>query len=325
MATIKDVAKEAGVAVETVSRVMNNRGYISQKTKDKVHEAMKKLGYTPNSFAQGLSKKNMDCIAVIVPSVSHPYFSSIVYNLECEASLRGYKVFLYDSNGDVRKESQALRICQSSFVSGVLLFSADIPAEFLEKLKIPVALVERNPVGSTISVQCDNAMGGRLAFDHLISCGCKNMIVISTMNQIDMPGDLRESAFVARANELGIAIKIYDAKYNDFINMSYHKIINQALDENPDCDGIFATSDLIAAEVIQCCVKRGRSIPSDVKLVGYDDVPLASITTPTLTTIRQPIKEIAVNAIEAIEALHDGIYTPKGVTLPVTLIKREST
>lgn len=325
MATIKDVAKEAGVAVETVSRVMNNRGYISEKTRTKVQNAMKSLGYTPNTFAQGLSKKNMDVVAVIVPGVSHPYFSAIVNHLENEASARGYKVFLYESGGNIKKESQALKICQSSFVSGALLFSSDIPSSFLEKLDIPVALVERNPVGNTISIQCDNPAGGRLAADHLIERGCKRMLVISTANKIDMPGDLRETAFVDRCREAGFSVNAYDAPFDDFITMDYTNFISKALDSVPDCDGIFATSDLIAAQVIQVCSKRGKRIPDDIKLVGFDDVLLASLTTPRLTTVKQPISEIASQAIDAIEALHDGIVTPRSVKLPVSLVIRDST
>ena len=325
MSTIKDVAKEAGVAVETVSRVLNNRGYISQRTRDKVYTAMQSIGYTPNTFAQGLSKKNMDCIAVIVPTIEHPYFSKVISVLENEASRRGYKVFLYNSNGDTSRESYILKLCQSSFVTGVLLFSAEVNAEILESLQIPTVLIEREPVGNTVSIQCDNASGGELAARHLIERGCQNMIVLSTKNTIDMPGDNRDESFIRTCRALGTLAYRYFVGTSQYLSMDYHELINRALSEHPECDGIFATSDLIAAQVIQECNEKNIQIPKDLKLIGFDDVELASLLSPTLTTIRQPVKDIAKNAIDAIEKINHKMRIEKRVLLPVSLIERAST
>ncbi|MBR1476400.1 MAG: LacI family DNA-binding transcriptional regulator [Lachnospiraceae bacterium] len=325
MATIKDVAREAGVAVETVSRVLNNRGYISEKTRDKVYAAMQNIGYTPNAFAQGLSRQNMDCIVVIVPHIVHPYFAKVISSIENEAARRGYKTFLYNSNGDAERESFVLKICQSSFMSGALLFSADISEETLKSIRIPTVLVERNAIGNAVSVQCDNKKGGELAAKHLISKGCHNLIVLGTLNNIDMPGDSRDNEFVRICEDKGLKVSRYRATSEHYVSMDYHDIIIQALNENPDCDGIFATSDLIASQIIQECARRGLSIPGDIKLVGFDDVQLARLTTPTLTTIRQPIHNIAVAAIEAIEKLSRGENVNRNIVLPVSLIEREST
>ena len=324
MATIKDLAKEADLAVGTVSRVLNNRGYISKETRDKVYSAMKRIGYSPNAFAQGLSKKKMDCIAVIVPHIVHPYFAKMISRLEKEASKRGYKVIIFNSSGDAAKESDELLRYQSSFISGALLFSADISAEALMNFRIPLVLVEREPAGNAVSIQCDNVAGGRLAANHLIKKGCRNLIVISSLNTADMPGDDRENEFVRVCSESGATVKCYSAGSEQYISLDYHDLICRALDENPDCDGIFATSDLIAAQVIQECGRKGLRIPEDIKLVGFDDVELAGLTTPTITTVHQPIREIAEAAIETIEKVNEEKKVPRKIVLPVTLIERDS-
>lgn len=323
--TIKDVARDAGVAVETVSRVLNNRGYISQKTRDKVEASMKRIGYIPNSFAQGLSKKKMDCIAVIVPHIVHPYFSTVISELENVASERGYKVFVYNSGGDKNKEKYLLKLCQSSFISGVLLFSSEISARFLKSVQLPVVLVERGPVGNSVNVQCDNVTGGGLAARHLISKGCKRPIVIGTANTEGMPGDKREEEFSGVCARFGVEVVSYRASEDQYASLDYHAEIEKALEENPGCDGIFATSDLIAAQVIQICHRRNIRIPEDIKLIGFDDVPLAGLLTPALTTIRQPIHDIVKCAVDSIERLSEGETTERNIILPVELVEREST
>jgi len=285
---------------------------------------MKRIGYSPNAFAQGLSKKKMDCIAVIVPHIVHPYFAKMISRLEKEASKRGYKVIIFNSSGDAAKESDELLRYQSSFISGALLFSADISAEALMNFRIPLVLVEREPAGNAVSIQCDNVAGGRLAANHLIKKGCRNLIVISSLNTADMPGDDRENEFVRVCSESGATVKRYSAGSEQYISLDYHDLICRALNENPDCDGIFATSDLIAAQVIQECGRKGLRIPEDIKLVGFDDVELAGLTTPTITTVHQPIREIAEAAIETIEKLNEEKKVPRKIVLPVTLIERDS-
>ena len=321
--TIKDVAREAGVAVETVSRVLNNRGYISQKTRDKVYDAMQRIGYIPNAFAQGLSRKKMDCLALIVPHIVHPYFAEVISCMEREATKKGYRVILYNSNADEKKEEYLLRLCQSSFISGVLLFSADISAETLQQLQIPVVMVER-PGVNTVSIQCDNRQGGAMAAEHLLSRGCRKLLVLGTFNMEDMPGDFRDEEFVRICRLRGASVARYQATAQQYATLDYHEIIRRALDEHPDCDGIFATSDLIAAQVIQECHARGRRIPYDIRLIGFDDVQLASLLSPTLTTIRQPVDQIVHTAINAIEQLREGRRVERNILLPVSFVERES-
>ncbi|MCR5627839.1 MAG: LacI family transcriptional regulator [Lachnospiraceae bacterium] len=325
MATIKDVAKEAGVAVETVSRVMNNRGYISEKTREKVTTAMNALNYTPNAFARGLSKKQMDFIAVIVPHVAHPFFAKFISNIEKEATKRDYKIFLYNTSGDRENESEVLTLAQNSLMTGALLFSSDFKLKALEKFNIPIVLIEREGTSKTPSIQCDNAMGGAMAAKHLISKGCKHLIVISTYNPENMPGDDREEAFIKECHNAGVSCSVYRATPKQYEEMMYYETIETAVRENPDCDGIFATADLIGAQVIQVCSREGLKIPEDIKLVGFDDVELSRLTTPSMTTIRQPIREMAELAVDMIDRLKDGKTVAHNNIMKVSLVERETT
>ena len=325
MATIRDVAEEAGVAVETVSRVLNNRGYISDKTRKKVYDAMDAIGYTPNIFAQGLSKGNMDCILVIVPMIVHPYFVKSIACIEAEAKKRGYKVFLYNSDGDTDMESRAISLCQGSFMSGVILYSSLFPIEELIKLKIPVVLVEREARDDIVSIRCDNVEGGVLAARHLMDCGCQGMVIISIKTERSMPGDLRSRYFISECESAGVTVSKYYVDERSSQELDFHEVIRKALKENPNCDGIFATSDVIASGVIQECNALGIKIPEDIQLVGFDDVQLAMLTSPRLTTVRQPVESMAAAAVRAIEQMNEGENPETNIMFPVSLVQREST
>lgn len=327
MATIKDVAQRAGVAVETVSRVLNNRGYISDKTRQKVYQAMDELNYRPNEFARGLSKKQMDMIAVIVPHIVHPYFAKVISRLEKETAARGYKLLLYNSSGDNAKIDHVLDLCNNNRVTGVILFSNDIPASVLAKYAVPIITVERFMDKGSGSVLCDNAEGGRLAARHLISKGCHNLILLGSEDDVSMPAGQRERGFLEVCGTAGCDCRVYKSGLQQYLNLEYREFIRSAIRENPAVDGIFASSDLIAAQVIQVCRDEGRRIPDDIKLVGFDDVDLAMLTSPTITTIHQPVREMVTAALELIDKAdtHSVSEGPAEIILPVRLVEREST
>ena len=239
MVTIVDVARLAGVTPTTVSRVINNRGYISEKTKKRVHEAMDELGYQPNEIARSLTKQKSNTIGVIVPHISHPYFAKLISNLENEAAKKDYKIILCNSKEKAEKEKQYLDMCKSNRVAGIIICSG---------------------------------------------------------NDIDT--------------------------YNQ---MNYYDYIKAALNEIEGVDGIFASSDLIAAQVIQVCNEIKIRIPEDIKLVGFDDVDISQLTTPRITTVHQPIKEMARLSIELIDAKYNNIEVNEKTILPIKLIIREST
>lgn len=325
MATIVDVARLAGVTPTTVSRVINNRGYISEKTKKRVHEVMDELGYQPNEIARSLTKQKSNTIGVIVPHISHPYFAKLISNLENEAAKKDYKIILCNSKEKAEKEKQYLDMCKSNRVAGIIICSGNVESNKINTGGIPVVLLEKNFEEGKLGIQCDNYQGGKIATEHLIECGCKKILHLSGVIDEEMPADNREKAFidVCSKNEIEYFIKKYDI--DTYNQMNYYDYIKAALNEIEGVDGIFASSDLIAAQVIQVCNEIKIRIPEDIKLVGFDDVDISQLTTPRITTVHQPIKEMARLSIELIDAKYNNIEVNEKTILPIKLIIREST
>lgn len=325
MATIVDVAKLAGVTPTTVSRVINNRGYISEKTKNKVHEAMEQLGYQPNEIARSLTKQKSNTIGIIVPHISHPYFAKLISNLENEAAKKDYKIILCNSKEKAEKEKQYLDMCKSNRVAGIILCSGNVESNKINTGDIPVVLLEKNFEEGKLGIQCDNYQGGKLATEHLIECGCKKVLHFSGVIDEEMPADNREKAFIDTCIKNSVKYYIKKFDINTYNQMDYYEAIKDTITEIKEIDGIFASSDLIAAQVIQVCNELNIRIPQDIKLVGFDDVEISKLTTPTITTIHQPIKEMSKLSVELIDAKYTNVEIDKQIIVPVELVVRNST
>ena len=323
--TLKDVAREANVAVETVSRVLNNRGYISEKTRKKVNDAMEKLGYRPNTVARTLSKGRADAIGVIVPHIVHPYFAQMISEIERVAAGKNLSVFISSSAGNNEREKQILELCENSQLAGVLLFSSNVRPEQVKAINIPVVTIERFIEGGTSCVLCDNYSGGSIAAEHLIKKGCKHLIMLGSVDRNAMPADEREDGFRDVCSANGVSVNIIHNGIESFRNMEYHKYIEEALRENPDTDGIFCSSDIIAAQAIQVCKKLGLDVPGRIKIIGFDDTMIAGNTTPMITTIHQPITEMAELGVDMILRENNGQVVPEKNILKVSLVERETT
>ncbi len=325
MATLKDVAAKAGVTVTTVSRMLNNRGYISQQTREKVLAAMKELDYHPNELARSLTKRHTNIIGIIVPSVAHPFFSQAVNELEMAASASGYKTLLCNSFHQAYKEMEYLDMLRAHKVAGVVLCSRTQDIGGHLESGLPIVTFERSDAGNVSSVSCDNFQGGVLATEHLIVRGCRCLLHFSGSHGVQMPADQRCAAFQDTCRRYHLEGRVFETEEAQFQTMDYGDYIRQVLERNPDADGIFASSDVIAAQVLQACAALGRRVPEDVQVIGFDDVPLARLTTPQLTTIRQPIRQMSVYAFNAIQRQADQEGAPSRTVFPVTLECRAST
>ena len=325
MATLKDIAQRAGVTATTVSRVINNRGYISEGTRKKVYAAMEEMHYQPNELARAFSKQYTNTIGLIVPHISHPFFIKVISNLESSAAEKGFKLLLCNSKEQPEKEQDYLDMCISNRVAGIVLCSKYVQTREFRKMNIPVVNLERGGDDDTISVQCDNYQGGKLAAEHLIECGCKNLLHFGGVAGKDMPADRRADGFSDVCKKAGIPYRILVSDRLQYGSMHYEDFIRRALQEFPDVDGIFASSDLIAAQLLQVCHNLNIDVPSQMKIVGFDDVNIASLTTPPITTIHQPIKEMAKMAVELLVRSGNGELVPNRTTLPVSLVVRETT
>ena len=327
MATLKDVARETGLTVSTVSRVLNNRGYISKEAREKVYEAMKKLNYQPNEVARSLSKQTTNTIGVILPHIDHPYFSRLLSSLETAAYLNEYKLMVFNSNDRDDKEVRYLEMCRGIRVAGIILCSGTVDVGRFEDLGVPLVTIERFLESGTAAIECDNRQGGRMVAKHLAQKGCRTVVYLSGENAEPMPADERALGFTEICRQEGLTCLDLEEEKTDalYASLDYHEYIEKILDDHPAIDAISASSDVIAAQVIQICRKKGIQIPDQIKLVGFDDSLISMLTSPAITTIRQPIPEMASLAVQTILRASNKEMVPSRTILPVSLVERETT
>lgn len=325
MTTLKDVAKLAGVTVTTVSRVLNNRGYIGEETRSKVMSAMKSLDYQPNELARSLIFQRSRIIGVIVPSVVHPFFGQLVNAIEFEAAKRGYKILLANSRHDADKESAYFDMLKRNKVDGIILASRTLDTKQFLSSNLPLLSFDRELSPDIPMVTADNAEGGRLVARHLIERGCKNLLYIGGSGSVRQFSNYRGNGFIEACEQARMPCSVFETEEAVFNSLHYEDSIEKVLDSNPKVDGIFASSDVIAAQVIQRLTARGKRVPQDVRVAGFDDVQLASLLTPALTTVRQPVEAMAVQMLELLERKMKGAPAPAKTIMPVELVIREST
>lgn len=321
MSTLKDVAERAGVTVTTVSRVINNRGYISEKTRKKVFDVIEEIGYHPNEVARSLSKRHTNMFGVIVPRIDHPYYSMLVGGLEAAAAEEKCKILLCCTNEKQEGEKKLIELFEEARVSGIILCVGSTWNERSADLEVPVVVVGGLTEMRSCSIQCDNYEGGELAADCLIRLRCKSVAYIEKNEYKMIPDNMRRKGFIERCREKGV--KCSEITVTEELHCA--KEIACALKKYPDTDGIFTGGDLIAAEALKACAIIGKKVPEDVNVIGFGDTDAALLTTPTLTSIRQPVREMACLAVKTIVKKEKGEIVPNKMVLPVKIVERGTT
>lgn len=320
--TIKltDVAKKAGVSPTTVSRVINNYGSLSQKTIDKVHQAMDDLNYIPNSLARSLQGKGTQLIGLIFPSISNPFYGELVEKIEENLFNQGYKVILCDSARDKEKERNYLKMLIGNKVDGIITGSHNLGIKEYENVSLPIVSFDRH-LGEFIPiVGSDNFLGGQLATKTLIDEKCQSIAIFSGKNDSLSPTNRRIDGYryAISENKLMEHIFHFPTPISPIIKSTE---IKQILEEHK-FDGIFCTDDLTAILTIQQLEKLNFKIPQDVKIIGYDGTQFIQNYYPQLSTVAQPISDYA-NLL--VELLLKKIKNPekeiKNFELPVKVIK----
>lgn len=308
MATIRDVAKLAGFSIATVSRVINQNGYVNQHTEKKIKECMLQLQYTPNSLARGLASKKTDTIALIIPDITNPFFSELARAVEDTANSFGYTLILGNSDGHEEKAFQYVNIFKQRFVDGIIFASHQLKTCEINQLSnfgIPVVTLDR-AFNNTItpSFQVNNYYGAVMATEHLIEIGCKKIAHISGPDNINTSME-RYQGYVDTLNKIN--------RYNpalivhgDFRLESGLKATQVLLEEHPDIDGIFSANDLMAVGAVKTLLRSGKKIPEDVALIGFDGIALMNVIEPEISTIAQPIYELgSLTVRQLISLIHD--------------------
>ncbi|MFP3668086.1 LacI family DNA-binding transcriptional regulator [Priestia sp. SIMBA_032] len=302
MASIKDVAKKAGVSVNTVSRVLNKRGYLSQKTIDAVNKAIDELNYIPNQIARNLFKQKTNIVGVIVPDVSHPFFSKMVKEIDEALHEKNYKMLLYNTTDSSDKELESLRMLQENKVDGIIIGSHSLDIDVYNNINLPIVALDKYLTKTIPVVSANHIKGGELVANHLLQYDCRKVLQVIGYSEVKTPSNERHYTFEKIMKEHNVECINYELEWNQFNFNDYIKISNEILDIYPDIDGIFAV-DLVAATIMRTALSRGKSIPDDLKIVGYDGTLIADVIYPTLPTVKQPYSEIANTCVEVLENL----------------------
>lgn len=321
--TIKDVAKKAGVSVTTVSRVLNNRGYISEEMKNKVMRAIDELHYTPNEIARSFFTNETRFIALIIPTTKNPYFGELTFHIEKLLAQMGYNLFICNSLNDIENEKKYLKLLKERRVDGIIVGSHNIDISEYANLENKIVSIEREITKDIPIIQSDNYMGGELATKELINQDCKNILCVVGDKNILTPANDRSEAYKQVMLNYKLKSNIIEIPFNYTFERKIEIIKSILL--TGKYDGVFAGDDVMAKLFINTAKEMGINIPQKLKVVGFDGTEMIRLMNPEISTIKQPINLLAKAAVETLIDLINGRETEKQIILPVELIYSEST
>lgn len=328
MITIRDVARVAGVAVSTVSRVINQSGYVAKDTEARVKVAMQQLNFQPSGIARGLISRKTGSIGLLVPDVANPFFSDITRGAEDAAIAEGFSLFLCNSDWQLDRERMYLDILRRRWVDGVIVAGTrSSESDLLECIgSLPFVVVDRKATQMGSSVWSNNEVGALLATEHLIATGCQKIVHIAGPEQ-SPSATARKTGFLRamsqRLSQSTLQSLLFpgDFRYEG----GYHTALS-LLNCSAPPDGIFAANDLMAIGVIQAAESLGLHIPQDLAVVGYDNIAMSSYVSPRLTTIDQPGYKMGQAGFEILlQIMQSKTQNLTDQEFEPTLIVREST
>lgn len=321
MASIREVAQLAQVSPATVSRVINGTAKVDDEKKERVLRAISETGFIPNEVARSLFKKSAKIIGLILPSIKNPFFTQLACAVEKTAEKKGYRVILCNTGNIFEKEKAAIQMLEAMNADGIILNTSNEGIyEYIKNCNMPVVTTDRRLAeGTAIGyVHSDHYKGGRLAIEHLLECGCSNIVCIKGLEGISS-AKARYEGYSDVCKEMGLKEQVVECDYDFNAGL---KITEELLEKYPDVDGIIACNDMVAISVYKVLYKRGISVPGDVQIIGFDNISLSELMTPELTTIAQPIDEIGIKAAELIIEKDNG---QKEFVFETKLIVRETT
>ena len=312
--TMKDVAREAGVALGTVSKVINGIP-VGESYRIRVEEAIVKLNYRINSYAKGLKSNKTFIIAVMVPNLISPFFSKLVNCINKSLAQRGYRMLLCATDYDPEQEQNYVIMAEQQKVDGIICLSYNPNLQVSEG--VPLISIDRYFGAHIPCVASDNYGGGALAAQKLVENGCKNLAFLRTGSKLTNEPNKRKDGFINACENLEVpyTLKIVDdgtpyEAFEDFLREHLH-------DGRLDFDGIFCVTDTLAHQIIHSLRAMGQRVPEDVQVIGFDGIRHFGDHEFTCSTIVQPTEEIAEVCVNMVLEKDEG-KSPSLVCLPVT-------
>jgi LacI family transcriptional regulator len=327
MATIYDVARFAEVSPATVSRVVNGHANVDPVLAARVRDAMRQLDYRPNAVARNLRRSRTSLWAVVISDIGNPFFTSLVRGVEDVAQRAGYSVVLCNSDEDAAKEGQYVSAALSEQMAGVII-SPSGRATHVNRLadaRVPVVVIDRQLRGAAVdTVLVDNEHGAELATGHLIENGFRRIACITGPKRISTAMQ-RLRGYQRALKRAGLPFEEDLVRYADFRSDGGYHAMTSLLALSPRPDAVFGANNLMTVGLLERLVDERVDVPSDIGVVGFDDVAWANLVRPSLTTVAQPTYELGRTAAELlVERIKAPGRRASTVTLHTKLHVRES-
>lgn len=326
MASIREVAKRAGVAACTVSRVLNGTAGVAPETKQKIDQAMRELDYIPNELARGMFRQKAGIIAMMVPSIKHPFFSSLADCIEKRLFEEGYKLMLCSTSDDVEREREYLGFFKTNIVDGVIMAVNNLERECYEAFQKPLVMLDYDVNDKTALIVSDHQMGGKMAAEEFIKSGCKYVLhlcseeaasrVVSYESHMVLEKELAQN---------GIGSRKVEIKWNSFDFAGYVRLAELILETYGEIDGVMA-ADMPAMAFLHAARALGKRVPEDFCVVAYDGTYVVDMDQYEITTVVQPVEEIAEAVVETMaDMVEKKSVRNRNLRIPVSLRKGNTT
>ncbi|ARR47691.1 transcriptional repressor PurR [Vibrio campbellii] len=330
MATMKDIAKLAGVSTSTVSHVINKTRFVSEEISERVNNAAKELNYyAPSALARSLKVNRTKTIGMLVTTSTNPFFGEVVKGVERSCYHKGYSLILCNTEGDNERMRESINTLLQKRVDGLILMCSSLEGERIDVFErypdIPVVVMDWGPMLFTSDKIQDNSLrGGYLAAKYLIDCGHKEVGCI-TGPLIKHQAQMRYEGYKRAMLEAELEFNANWIVESDFECEGGYQAFKKMVERGPLPSSIFVSNDMMAMGVINAANELGIKIPEQLSIIGYDDIHIAKFMSPSLTTIHQPKYRLGQAAVETLlRKLDEKSDEAQVVQLEPTLVERNS-
>ncbi|MFB5265636.1 LacI family DNA-binding transcriptional regulator [Paenibacillus enshidis] len=328
-ATIYDIAREAGVSIATVSQVINGKGKISEKRRAEIMEIMERLNYQPSAIATALTGKQTYTLGLLVPDISNPYFAELARAVEDRSRQLGYSVVICSTDNKDERVERYLNLLQQKKVDGMMIGTGISNAGILTPLlqqSIPFALIARHmPSLAVHTVATDDRLGGALAAQHLLDLGHTRVAVLSEPAGVSSSQE-RLRGFREVLEKAGHTLAPERIRESTAELNAAKAAVLELLGQSAQPTALFCCNDIQAIGALQAAKELNLRVPQELSVIGFDNTILASVTSPPLTTIAQPIEDLGRHAVDLlIEELKQERQPARNMILKPELVVREST
>ena len=326
--TIVDVARESGVSYSTVSRVLNGYEFVKPTTREKVLQAAEKLGYVPNQQARSLAGGRSNLIGILVPGLDNGYISEIIRGIDEELTKSGHNLILYTTHRHVGRETNYVATIMNGAADGLLLVVPLISTTYLDALRqqnFPYVLIDQaDTAGKSSFVNAANWQGAYDATQYLLKLGHQRIGFITGLEGLISATD-RLRGYQAALADYGLRLPSELIAHGDFQESGGYAAAQKLLALPQPPTAIFAANDLSAFGAIEAIRQQGLRIPEDISIMGFDDIPQASLVHPKLTTMHQPLGEMGQAGVKMLLAhIQNSEREPYQVTLGTQIVVRDS-